>query len=75
MRVLSTWSYVSGAFLMIREKHKYKIWILSIEGNLKNKVFCQIDDGKATLRILNTLDRGGTKASRGQLEEMLERAR
>ena len=38
-----------------------------------NQVFCSLDDGKATLRILNTLDRRGTLASRGQLEEMLLR--
>ena len=38
-----------------------------------NQVFCSLDDGKATLRILNTLDRRGTLASRGQLEKTLYR--
>ena len=37
-----------------------------------NQVFCSLDDGKATLRILNTLHGEGTYVSRGQLEETLD---
>ena len=38
-----------------------------------NQVFCSLDDGKATLRILNTLHGEGTFFSRGQLEKTLYR--
>ena len=37
-----------------------------------NQVFCRLDDGKATLRILKTLFGDGTSASRGQLEKTLD---
>ena len=37
-----------------------------------NQVFCSLDDGKATLRILYTLYDQGELASRGQLEETLD---
>ena len=36
-----------------------------------NQVFCSLDDGKATLRILFELYSGAGLASRGQLEEAL----
>ncbi len=38
-----------------------------------NQVFCSLDDGKATLRILYSLHGGWEQASRGQLEEKLDR--
>ena len=37
-----------------------------------NQVFCSLDDGKATLRILMMLYRGGTSPFRGQLEAALD---
>ena len=39
-----------------------------------NQVFCSLDDGKATLRILFVLLNGAGIASRGQLEETLGRS-
>ena len=38
-----------------------------------NQVFCRLDEGKATFRILIELLYGAELASRGQLEETLDR--
>ena len=49
------------------------MWILSNERTSMNQVFCSLDDGKATLRILIELYNGAEIASRGQLEKTLDR--